>query len=170
MGEENPPLKLTGMDDLLSLGKNNSIIEKKGEVILMAKAIRKDIMEDVKEYLLLDQQVKAGEKRLRELRKRIEPYMGERELNNIVTEVGSIVIVPQPRAIMSARFTTYEIDDLLKVASPDAVSMCIVEKVDREAVDYLVSTKVIPKDVENYKQMLISPCFSVKPSFSEKAI
>lgn len=124
--------------------------------------IKKDIMNDVTEYLLLDQEIKAKTKKLKELRDRIEPYMKDKELKTIVTSVGHIEIKPQPRAITTARYSSYEPDDLLKAIDPNLVAECIVERVDKEIVDFLIVTKKIPKEVEELKLMPLSPCFTVK--------
>jgi hypothetical protein len=125
--------------------------------------IKREILDAVELYALKDAQAKQLEKELKALRKQIEPYMLERSLSSIESDSGTIVIEPRNMAMITSRYTSYEVDDVLKVVSdPVLLADCIVEVVDKEAIDAYIKLGKIPKEVEELKQYRETDWFVVK--------
>jgi uncharacterized protein YhaN len=114
--------------------------------------IRKDIQEKVDAYLELDAQLKAIEKQLKQLRNEIEPYMDEHGLKRIDgTNGGYIELVETNRAIVTSRYTSYNLDGVLSLLDEEAKKQCIVKVVDKDVLELLVKTGRAPKEVYQHK-------------------
>jgi hypothetical protein len=129
---------------------NNKVVEKRNMDKLAS------------DYVMLDAEIKAKEKVLKRWRAQLETYMIGSSTLMLKTKKGVIEILEQNRASVSARYTTYEYESLLKLVTPDIADQCVVSRVDRELVEGLVKAKVIPKTIEDHKTLLISEIFSVK--------
>jgi hypothetical protein len=125
--------------------------------------VRKEIMEKVEAYHIKHAQMKKLERELKDLRNEIEPYMKERGLNNILNDLGKGVALEQRRMpYITARYSTYETEDLLMVLEPKLVADCIVEVVDRDIIDAMVKLSKIPPEVEELKKYSHTPHFVAK--------
>ncbi|MNE87167.1 hypothetical protein D3C80_1843350 [compost metagenome] len=114
-------------------------------------------------YHTKHRQMKMLEKELKALREEIEPYMQDKNLASILGEDGRGVALENRRMpLLTAQFTTYDIDDLVMVLDLDVVSECIVEVVDRNLVEAMVNLGKVPKEIEELKK------FSLKPHFVAK--
>ena len=115
--------------------------------------IRKDIQEKVDAYIELDAQYKAIEKQLKQLRKDIEPYMDEHGIKRIDgTEGGYIEIVDTNRAIVTSRYTSYDLDGVLSLLDGEAKKQCVVKVVDKDMLELLVKTGKAPEEVHQYRR------------------
>lgn len=114
--------------------------------------IRKDIQEKVDMYIELDAQYKAIEKQLKQLRKEIEPYMDEQGIKRIDgTNGGYIELVDTNRAILTSRYTSYDLNGVLSLLDEEAKKQCVVKVVDKDVLELLVKTGKAPEDVYKYK-------------------
>ena len=135
----------------------------KGDVAGKGPRIRKDIIDKVNEYKYKHAQYKMLEKELKKLREEIEPYMLERNISEIVDEMGQgIVLQDRKSPLLTTRYTAYDIDDLLMVLDPKIAAECIAEVVDGDIVEAKVLLGEIPSDIYELKQYNMIKSFVTK--------
>lgn len=123
---------------------------------------RREMNRLVGDYVKLDAEIKAKEKIRAKWRGQIETYMYGNNLMQMKVKQGIIEILEQNKAIISARYTSYEYSDLLKIVTPTIADKCLVQRVDRDIVEELVKKRMIPKAIEDHKNVLLTDIFSVK--------
>ncbi len=116
------------------------------------RRIPRHIQDKVDKYIELDEQVKQMQADLRKLRKSIEPYMMERGIPRINGTVrGSIQLETRNMAVITGKYTTYDLDLIAPILSDEARKQCIVPVIDRDILDLLVKTKKVPPEVQEAK-------------------
>jgi hypothetical protein len=128
------------------------------------QTIPENIQQDVDEYVLLHRQCKELEAQLKKLRKEVEPYMEENELDIIMNSdrTGAIALEPANQAIVTAQYTTYS-KELLAVLGKEVIEMVVETVVDRDKLDALVTLGAVQSDViKPYKQFRAVRKFTVK--------
>lgn len=133
------------------------------ELVVKGPRIRKDMLEKVEAYKAMHSQYKKLEREMKRLREEIEPYMLERGIPEIVDDLGQGVVLEERRMpMMSTRYTSYDIDDLVMVLDPKVVSDCIVEVIDKDLVEAKVLMGEIPQEISELKKYKLTNCFIVK--------
>ena len=109
--------------------------------------------------------MKALESKLRTMRKSIEGYMEEKSVSSIrATDeaIGSISREEQNRPVVSARYTSYDKEDVLPFLSAKTKKTCLVEVVDTEILELLVKLGEIDESVLEHEVTKPVITFSVK--------
>jgi hypothetical protein len=120
-----------------------------GEECWMPASIHKDIQVAVDQYVRLYEQQKTLKEELDALRHVIEPYMKEQGLQIITATDGRarLELSQQQRPVMNARYTTYDIQDIIPLLSASVRKKCVVEVVDKEKLEALHKLGEVPADV-----------------------
>jgi hypothetical protein len=105
----------------------------------MPIAVNPEIQLAVDQYLNLYRQFKAIKDELDGLRKVIEPYMRENELDVILASDGrgQVERTVQERPVMNARYTTYDLAELSSLLPANVRKKCVVEVIDKERLEAL---------------------------------
>lgn len=116
--------------------------------------VRKDIQAKVDKYVELHTLQRKLEARLKELRGDIEPYMHKKNIMRIEDTKGTGAIVTEfsQRPEVTARYTTYELVDVMPFLDSDLEKFCITKVVDRDALEYLIKSKQVDREVLDCKQ------------------
>lgn len=146
------------------LEKLEQIKSRKQVVQVVSKStIKKDIQSKVDEHIQLHAEMKALEKRLKQLREEIEPYMEEKGLNSIAgSEGGSIQRIEQNRPEITSRYTLYNYEDIEPRLSPPAKKKCIVKVIDGDAVKALGVLGEVEPDIVSMTVKKTVVSFTVK--------
>lgn len=118
----------------------------------MSENIPNQVQDAVDQYMELYQVYKQLEERIQGLKKVIETFMREHEVDSIPdrNRTGRVQLNVQERAKLTSRYTTYDVEDLSKVLDLNLVQKCLVEVVDKDKVEALSKLGVFP-DVSPYK-------------------
>ncbi|MCL6443982.1 MAG: hypothetical protein K6T83_11085 [Alicyclobacillus sp.] len=110
---------------------------------------RADIQLAVDEYVRLYAEVKQLETKLDELRAIIEPYMVQEAVRELSTTDGSgrLVMNQSERPVMSARYTSYDVNEIAALLPPNLRKKCIVEVVDKDKLEALSKLGEVSPDV-----------------------
>ncbi|WP_026961487.1 hypothetical protein [Alicyclobacillus herbarius] len=111
--------------------------------------VRADVQVAVDHYLELYAEAKQLEKKMDALRKVIEVYMKENDLEQMAHSNGGgwIQLVPQERPVMTSRYTTYDTAELANLLPPAVRKKCLVEVVDKDKLEALAKLGEVPEDV-----------------------
>ena len=111
------------------------------------------IQDAVDQYMELYQVSKQLEERMLTLRKVIEPFMRDNAVDSVRdrNRTGKVQLTVQERAKVTARYTTYELDELCKVLDPSLIQRCVVEVVDKDKVEALAKLGEIPSTVSEHR-------------------
>ena len=127
-----------------------------------SKGIDPDIQAKVDEYIEIDAQAKKLLAELKVLRGDIEPYMEDENLTVIAgTTRGSISLQPKEIPLTNARYTTYDLDGVLSVIDPRVRREVVVKRVDRDALDLMIKTGRVPKEVEQFRVYHSTHAFTI---------
>lgn len=115
--------------------------------------IKLDAQEKVDEYLQLHRQYKELERRMKELRDDIEPYMLDKGVKEISASngVGALKVSIQNRAPVNSRYTAYDYDAVAPKLSEEAKQLCVKKVIDSTMLKLAVESGVAPKDVLKMK-------------------
>lgn len=133
-------------------------------MIVQTQLIPANIQEQVDEYVDLHKACKELESRLKKLRKEIEPFMEENELESIRNSAGNgaIHLEPSNMAIVTAQFTAYS-PSILEQLGKEVAEMVMETVVDRDKLEAMVKLGVIQEDhIKPYKQFKAVRKFTVK--------
>jgi CRISPR/Cas system-associated endonuclease Cas3-HD len=125
--------------------------------------IPKEMQTLVEEYINTHKEHKILEAKLKRMREILEPFM---KLNNLdtlisVAQVGKITLIDQDRPHVTSQFTYYSVDRVLPIISPEARQKCLVNLIDKEALEALEKLREVPAEVLNFKILNKSSRFSV---------
>jgi chromosome segregation ATPase len=100
--------------------------------------VKKDIQSKVDEHIQLHAEYKELEKRLKQLRDEIEPYMDEKDIMELSgTDGGKIMRVEQSRPEVTSRYTKYDINIIEPQLPATARKKCVVKVIDADALKAL---------------------------------
>lgn len=100
--------------------------------------VKKDIQSKVDEHIQLHAEYKELEKRLKQLRDEIEPYMDEKGIVELAgTDGGKIMRVEQSRPEVTSRYTQYDINIIEPQLPATARKKCVVKVIDADALKAL---------------------------------
>lgn len=129
------------------------------------KNIKSDIQAQVDEYLDVWTKAKELEKKMRELRKSIKPYMDGRKINFIEGSEnrGSIELANQDRVQITSRYTAYNVEDVQAHIPFELFSEVLVEVVDADKLKGVVAlSDEIPNSLlEDLKVKMPTTIFKV---------
>ncbi|QSO46504.1 hypothetical protein JZ786_18850 [Alicyclobacillus mengziensis] len=133
----------------------------------MTANIPGQVQDAVDQYMELYQVSKQLDERMSALRKVIEPFMRDNEISAIRdrNRTGKVQLNVQERARMTARYTTYEVEQLSKLLEPHLIQRCLVEVVDKDKVEALSKLGELPADVIDYRTT--SPTYSLTVRFEK---
>ncbi|GMA50801.1 hypothetical protein GCM10025857_21580 [Alicyclobacillus contaminans] len=130
----------------------------------MPVTVRKDIQGAVDAFVRLHAQMKAVREEMEALRQVIEPYMAEQGVGVITTSDGTARVerATQDRPLLSARYTTYELDEVLPLLPAQARKQCVVEVVDKEKLEALHKLGQVPDEALKCKRTRVTVTLSVR--------
>jgi hypothetical protein len=118
----------------------------------------------VDEYLSLYQESKKILEQMEQLREKIEPYMTENNLDALEGSRGQGRIERKQveRPILNARFTTYNVEDVIHLLPANSKKKCLVEVVDKDKLEALCKLGEVSEDVLQMKQTKTTYSFNVR--------
>lgn len=126
--------------------------------------INDTVQRAVDDYIELYVQYKDLEKKLKGLRNVIEPYMQDNNIEEIcgLTINGCIKIETQDRPIVSAKYTTYDVDKVINILNDELKAKCIVNVVDKDKLEALHKLGEISEEILAFKILNTISKFSAK--------
>lgn len=128
-------------------------------------AIPAEILDAVDQYLELYTVYKQLEARLKELRTYIEPFMRENSLEHIGNRnrTGRVQLTLAERPSATARYSTYDLAEILALLEPSAAEKCVVNVVDKDKLEALAKLGEVPTEVLEHR--ITKPTYSLSVRF-----
>lgn len=113
--------------------------------------ISSNVQDMIESYIEKHKQYKDLEKQLKLLRSSIEPFMTDNNLNVVVSMAnkGKITLDSLERPVVTSRYTYYNLDLVNPYLSVQARRKCVVNLIDKEALEALEKLKEVPADALN---------------------
>lgn len=126
----------------------------------MQENIPPQIQDAVDQYMELHQVSKQLDERMKELKDLIVSFMKESEFEHIrdKNRTGKVQLVVIERASVTARYTTYNLEELTNLLEPALLQRCTVSVIDKDKLEALSKLGEVATDVLSHK--------STKPSYS----
>jgi len=112
----------------------------------------------VDKYLSLYDEYHALKETLESMKEELEQYMfqqGVKELDGYTTN-RKIVLQPVHRPKVTSRYSTYDVKDILPYLDDKTKEKCLVQVVDKEAIEAYIKLDVLPKEIEDRKNITSS--------------
>lgn len=112
------------------------------------KKVPKAVQDAVDEWVQLHAQYKKIERQLGALRDIIEPYMEDNDVQVLSGSAGGgIGRISMDRPPVTARYTSYDIDDVEEFLSEEAKEKCLVKVVDRDMLEACCKLGIAPEEI-----------------------
>lgn len=130
------------------------------EAVFVKMNIPESIQSAVDQYVEIYQVSKQLEERMKELKSLILSFMRENEFSEIPdsNHYGKVQLSVSERATLTARYTTYNLDELAKLLDAATLDRCVVSVVDKDKLAALSKLGEVDDDILEHK--------STRPSYA----
>ena len=126
------------------------------------KGVSKDIQAKVDEYIELDAEFKKIKAELSAMRDEIQPYMEENNLTVIKGSLrGAISLSPRSQAPITARYSSYNVDEVSEFLDAKGKRKAIVKVVDRDVLEMMIKEGSAPEELLQLKQYNETTTFTI---------
>jgi hypothetical protein len=112
----------------------------------------------VDKFLSLYDEYHALKETMEKLKEELETYMIEHEVKELdgYKTNRKIVLQPVHRPKVTSRYSTYDVESILPFLNKETKEKCLVQVVDKDAIEAYIQLNMLPKDIEQHKNVTSS--------------